>query len=112
MKFEKHTFLVNRCIGANNLMVYWLISVFEVINLTIVFIGMMAQFEKYIDESFITFLIYFPIIVAHLGVFLKKVIVHGKSIITNETLNERLEYKNILYKHKRLLSMQEKMQGM
>lgn len=80
---------VNRCIGAKNLPLYWIHILIELINTTIVFCALMVTFNDRIDADLIFFIFYLIDGIGHEFLYLKKFIVHTKTMLTGETLHER-----------------------
>lgn len=90
---------MNRCIGANNIPYYYLHLLLEVLNTSIVFWALMQTFEERIDSDLVFFIMYLTVGVGHELHFLKKLYNVTRSMVTNETENERimgfkLHYKN------------------
>lgn len=88
MKFEKHSFLINRCIGAYNFPLYWMHIVVEVINTGIIAIALISTFFTILDYGLILFAIYILSLSGQFGLYVKKLYVHTKLIITGESLYE------------------------
>ena len=109
LRFEKHSYLVNRCIGANNAPYYYLHIILENVNTFIVFWSLMITFEERIDADLVFFIIYLFCGFAHQLHYLKKFIVITISMITNETIFEREKAMNIHWKNERQISMMERM---
>ena len=88
-RWEKHSYLHNRCISANNLPLYYLHCWIEWIHA--VFIGYLVSitFSERIDKELLFFLLYLITTIGYVGIFTKKIIVHSKSILTNSSLWER-----------------------
>ena len=99
MRYEKHSYLVNRCIGASNVGLYWIHLLLEVVNSFIVFWALMITFDERIDADLIFFILYLACGIGHFAHYLKKFIDVTISMVTGETLHERqfglkIHYKN------------------
>jgi hypothetical protein len=90
MKFEKHSYLVNRCIGASNLPLYWIHIVIELINTSIVFWSLFIIFEERIDSDLVFYILYLICGIGHEGLYLKKLYLHTRTMVTGESYNVRL----------------------
>lgn len=71
-RYEKHSYLVNRCIGANNVAYYWLHCLLEVLNTGIVFWALLITFEERIDSDLVFFILYLTTGIGHFFHFFKK----------------------------------------
>jgi hypothetical protein len=111
MKYEKHSYLVNRCISANNLPLYYLHILVENVNIFIVFWSLILTFDERIDSDLIYFIMYLTCALAHQCLYFKKILVHTKTMLTGETLHERNMGMKLHFKNDRQVSMMERMQG-
>lgn len=80
---------MNTCISANNLPLYYMHIVAELFNTIIVFAAIITTFDERIDSDLLFFILYFFCGCGQLGLYLKKFLVHTKTLLTNETLHER-----------------------
>jgi hypothetical protein len=74
-------------------------------------IGMILNFNEQIDEDLIIFLVFFIVTLGHFAAYFKKFLSGTKSMLTNETFNERQLGYRLHYKMKKQPSMMERMQG-
>jgi hypothetical protein len=75
-KFEKHSYLVNRCISPNNFPIYYIIIWLEVITSGIIAYAMGLTFFERLDNDLVFFTLYIMSIVTHVGIFGKRLIIH------------------------------------
>lgn len=105
MRYEKHSYLVNKCISANNLPLYWLHIVVEVINASIICFAMCLTFNDNIESELIFFCLYLIVMIGHFGLYIKKFIIHTRSMVTGESLFENENRHRLHYKQDKILSM-------
>lgn len=109
MKYEKHSYLVNTCIGALNLPIYYFHVVVELVNNVIIFFSIILTIDERLDSDLLLFILYFFCSCGHTGLYFKKFLVHTKTMLTGESLHERVMGADCSYKNKKILNMMEKM---
>jgi hypothetical protein len=110
-KYEKHSYLIQKCIGAKNLPIYYIHVVVELINMLIIFWAMMITFDQRIDEDLVFFVFYLTCMFGHLGLYVKKLVVHTNTMIKGESWHERQGGYRLHYKNDKQLSMMDRMAG-
>lgn len=108
---ERHSFLVLRCIGANNFPIYYLHCWLEMINSLVIFYAICLTFTQRLDNDLILFLFYVMIIITYLWMFTKKLIVHSISVFTGSSLWERENEGKLHYRQRHQVTTMQIMRG-
>ena len=82
-RYERHSYLHNRCIGANNLPYYYWHVNLEFWHAAFIFYGVVTSFTRMIDEALIFYLVYIIVSCALMGIYLKKAVSVTRSMLTN-----------------------------
>mmetsp|Transcript_40339 Transcript_40339/g.38815 ORF Transcript_40339/g.38815 Transcript_40339/m.38815 type:complete len:208 (+) Transcript_40339:290-913(+) len=72
LRYEKHSYLVNRCISANNIGLYHMFVTTELFNTSIVMWAILVTFEQRIDADLVFFIFYLACVIGHEGLYIKK----------------------------------------
>ena len=83
----------------------------ELFNTSIVLWAILVTFEQRIDADLVFFIFYLACVIGHEGLYIKKFLQHTKSMVTGETMHERLNTYKLHYKMDRQMSMMDRMQG-
>mmetsp|Transcript_41141 Transcript_41141/g.30256 ORF Transcript_41141/g.30256 Transcript_41141/m.30256 type:complete len:216 (+) Transcript_41141:637-1284(+) len=111
LRYEKHSYLFNRCISANNIGLYYLFTCVELLNTSIVFWAVLVTFEDRIDTDLVFFIFYLATAIGHEFLYIKKFCQLTETMVKGETMHERENKLKLHYKMEKQLSMMDRMQG-